>query len=136
MANNNIFANFPGVQEVVGMVISPNGGSVFYVGKAAQVAARVEAGECISSRVSPTVNKALAQCFSGRGDFVYVLPGYTETISTADQWSSLGTKTAVSVIGLGTGMNRPTFTYSAQTATILMDQANFAIRNCIFYLAG
>jgi len=136
MANNNVFANFPGVQEVVGMVISPNGGSVFYVGTAAQVAALGEAGECIASRVSPTVNKALAQCVSGRGDFVYVLPGYTETISTADQWSSLGTKTAVSVIGLGTGMNRPTFTYSAQTATILMDQANFAIRNCIFYLAG
>lgn len=136
MANNNVFANFPGVQEVVGMVISPNGGQVFYVGTAAQVAALGQAGECIASRVSTTVDKALNQCVTGRGDFVYVLPGYTETVSTADQWSSLGTKTGVSVIGLGTGMNRPKFTYSAAGATILMDQNNFAIRNCIFYMAG
>jgi hypothetical protein len=136
MANNNVFANFPGVQEVVGMVISPNGGQVFYVGTAAQVAALGEAGECIASRVSTTVDKALNQCVSGRGDFVYVLPGYTETVSAADAWSSLGSKTGVSVIGLGTGLNRPTFTYSAATATILMDQNNFAIRNCVFYMAG
>lgn len=136
MANNNVFANYPGVQEVIGMVISPNGGQVFYVGTSAQVAALGEAGECIASRVSTTVDKALNQCVSGRGDFVYVLPGYTETISAADQWSSLGTKTAVSVIGLGTGTNRPTFTYSAANATILMDAANFSIRNCLFYMAG
>lgn len=136
MANTNVYANFPGVQEVVGMVISPNGGQVLYVGTGAQVNALGQTGECIASRVSPTVDKALAQCVSGRGDFVYILPGYTETISSADQWSSLGTKTGVSVIGLGTGLNRPTFTYNAATATILMDQNNFAIRNCVFYMAG
>lgn len=118
------------------MVISPNGGQVFYVGTAAQVAALGESGECIASRVSPTVDKALAQCVTNRGDFVYVLPGYTETVSAADQWASLGTKKAVTVVGLGTGMNRPKFTYSAAGATILMDTDNFAIRNCIFYMAG
>lgn len=136
MANTNTVANYPGVQEVIGMVISPNGGQVTYVGTAAQVAALGETGECIASRVFPTVNAALANCVSGRGDFVYVLPGYTETISAADAWSGLGTKTAVTVVGLGTGTNRPTFTYSAATATILMDQNNFAIRNCVFYMAG
>jgi len=136
MANNNVYANYPGVQEVVGMVISPNGGAVFYVGTAAQLAALGQTGECINSRASLTVDAALAQCVSGRGDFVYILPGYTETVSAADAWSSLGTKTAVSIVGLGTGMNRPTFTYSAAAATILMDAANLAIRNCIFYMAG
>ena len=136
MANTNVVANYPGVQEVIGMVISPNGGAVFYVGTAAQLAALGETGECIASRVSTTVDKALAQCVSGRGDFVYILPGYTENIAAADQWSSLGTKTAVSVIGLGAGMNRPTFTYTLATGTILMDAANFAIRNCVFYMAG
>ncbi len=136
MANENVFANYPGVQEVIGHVISPNGGGVFYVGTAAQVAALGQAGECIASRVSTTVNAALAQCVSGRGDFVYVLPGYTETVSAADQWSNLGTKTAVTVVGLGRGMNRPAFTYSASNATILMDAANFSISNCVFYMAG
>ncbi len=136
MANNPTFANYPGVQEVIGMVISPNGGQVFYVATAAQTASLGQVGECIASRVSTTVDKALNQCQSGRGDFVYVLPGYTETISTADQWSSLGTKTGVTVVGLGKGNNRPTFTYSAAAATILMDAANFAIQNCIILMAG
>jgi hypothetical protein len=136
MANRNVFANFPGVNEVIGAVISPQGGAVFYVGTAAQVAALGETGECIASRVSTTVNAALNQCVSGRGDFVYVLPGYTETISSADQWSSLGSKTNVTIVGLGRGMARPTFTYSAAGATILMDQSNFGIQNCIFYMAG
>jgi len=136
MANTNVVANYPGVQEVIGMVISPNGGQVLYVGTAAQLAALGQTGECINSRAFTTVNAALSECVSGRGDFVYILPGYTETVSAADAWSGLGTKTAVSVIGLGTGMNRPTFTYSAATATILMDAANLAIRNCIFYMAG
>ena len=136
MADNNVFANYPGVQEVVGMVISPNGGQVFYVGTAAQVAALGQTGECIASRVSATVNAALSQCVSGRGDFVYVLPGYTESIATADAWSGLGTKTAVTVVGLGRGNNRPAFTWTLGTATILMDSANFAILNCRMFMAG
>lgn len=136
MADNNVFANYPGVQEVVGMVISPNGGQVFYVGTAAQVAALGQTGECIASRVSTTVNAALSQCVTGRGDFVYVLPGYTESIATADAWSGLGTKTAVTVVGLGRGNNRPAFTWTAAAATILMDVANFAILNCRMFMAG
>lgn len=136
MADNNVFANYPGVQEVVGMVISPNGGQVFYVGTAAQVAALGQTGECIASRVSTTVNAALSQCVTGRGDFVYVLPGYTESIATADAWSGLGTKTAVTVVGLGRGNNRPAFTWTAAGATILMDSANFAILNCRMFMAG
>lgn len=136
MANTNTVVQYPGVQEVAGMVISPNGGQVVFVGTSAQQAALGQTGEAIASRVYPTVNAALAQCVSGRGDYVYVLPGYTETVSTADAWSNLGTKTAVTVVGLGRGTNRPTFTYSAAGATILMDAANFRIQNCVFYMAG
>lgn len=136
MANTNVYANYPGVQEVIGMVISPNGGQVLYVGTAAQVAALGQTGECIASRVSTTVDKALNQCVSGRGDFVYILPGYTENISAADAWSSLGTKTAVTVVGLGSGTNRPAITWTAAGGTVLMDAANFAIRNCQLFMAG
>lgn len=136
MANTNTVVNYPGVQEVAGMVISPNGGQVNYVGTAAQLAALGQTGEAIASRSFLTVNAALANCITGRGDYIYVLPGYTETISAADAWSNLGTKTAVTIVGLGRGTNRPTFTYSAAAATILMDAANFRIQNCIFYMAG
>ncbi len=135
MANTNTVVNYPGVQEVAGMVISPNGGQVVYVGTSAQLATLGQTGEAIASRFYTTVNAALAACVTGRGDFVYILPGYTETISAADSWSNLAA-TAVTVVGLGRGMNRPTFTYSAATATILFDTANFALQNCILYMAG
>jgi hypothetical protein len=136
MANTNTVINIPGVQEVIGMVISPNGGQVSYVGTAAQLAALGQAGEAISSRAFTTVDSALANCITGRGDYVYVLPGYTENIATADAWASLGTKTAVTVVGLGYGTNRPAFTWTASGATILMDQANFRIQNCQMFMAG
>lgn len=136
MANTNTVVNYPGVHEVAGMVISPNGGQVVYVGTAAQIAALGQTGEAIASRSYNTVNAALADCISGRGDFVYVLPGYTESITAADAWSNLGTKTAVSVVGLGNGTNRPAITWTAATGTILMDSANFAISNMQLFMAG
>lgn len=136
MANTNVVANYPGVQEIIGMVISPNGGAVFYVGTSAQVAALGETGECIASRVSPTINAALNQCVSGRGDVVYVLPGYTESIAAADAWSNLGSKTNVSVIGIGSETARPAITWTAAASSVLFDVANFRIQNCQLFLAG
>ena len=136
MANTNTVVQYPGVAEVAGMVISPNGGQVNYVGTAAQLAALGQTGEAIASRSFLTVNTALANCITGRGDYIYVLPGYTESISAADAWSNLGTKTGVTVVGLGRGTNRPALTWTAQTATILMDSANFRIQNCQMFMAG
>lgn len=135
MANTNTVVNYPGVAEVAGMVISPNGGQVWYVGTAAQQAALGQTGEAIASRYSTSVNAALANCVSGRGDYIYVLPGYTESIAAADSWSALAA-TAVTVVGLGRGTNRPTLTWTAAASTVLMDTANFRIQNMNLYLAG
>lgn len=136
MANTNTVVNYPGVQEVAGMVISPNGGQVNYVGTAAQQAALGQCGEAIASRSFLTINAALANCVTGRGDYIYVLPGYTESITAADAWSSLGTATGVTVVGLGKGTNRPIITWTAAAGTILMDSANFTIQNMNLYMAG
>ena len=135
MANTNTVVNYPGVQEVAGMVISPNGGQVNYVGTAAQQAALGQTGEAIASRSFLTINAALANCVTGRGDYIYVLPGYTESIAAADAWSSLAA-TAVTVVGLGKGTNRPTITWTASAGTVLMDTANFGIQNMNLYMAG
>lgn len=85
--------------------------------------------QTLVSRCFPTLNAALAQCRSGMGDFVFVLPGHTENISSADQMSNLVAGTRI--IGLGRGNNRPTFTWTAATATFLLDVANVEINNCI-----
>lgn len=126
----------PGVQEVGNLFLSVSGGAVFYVGTDAQIANYADVGQGIAGRRFTSVNAALAQCVSGRGDIIYVLPGYTESIGAADAWSSLGTATDVTICGMGHGTNRPTFTWTAAGSTVLFDTANFRLLNCNLYLAG
>lgn len=78
------------------------------------------------------VSGALA-ALSGRqnaGDVIYVLPGHTENLAVADAWSGMGSASGFSVIGLGSGAQRPSFTWTAAASTLLMDQAGFEIANC------
>lgn len=134
MANTNTVVNYPGVAEAAGIVLSPSGGQVVYVGTSAILAGLGQTGEAIASRSYLTVNAALASCVTGRGDWIYVLPGYTENI-TADAWSNLAA-TDVTVCGLGHGTNRPTLTWTVAGSTMLFDIANFRLLNCQLYLAG
>lgn len=60
------------------------------------------------------------------GDVIYVMPGHTETIATAGAIASIA---GVSVVGLGNGNNRPTFTWSATGSTWAIATANFTVRN-------
>ena len=76
-----------------------------------------------------TLNAGLALCRSGFGDTVFVLPGHTENISSANQMSNLVAGTRI--IGLGYGTLRPTFTWTAATATFLFNKANTQLMNCI-----
>ncbi len=124
----------PNVVEFGGMYVSTTAGGVFYVGTAAQLALLGDTGASLTGRTYSSVNAALLQCVSGRGDTIYVLPGYTESI-TADAWSNLAA-TDVSIIGMGRGTNRPTFTWTLTGSTMLFDTANFRILNCQLYLAG
>lgn len=126
----------PAVEELGNLFLSVTGGYVFYVGTAAQLASIGDAAPGVSSRCYSNVNTALLQCVSGRGDVIYILPGYTESIAAADAWSNLGTKTDITIIGMGRGTNRPTITWTAADATILFDSANFRLLNCNLYLAG
>lgn len=126
----------PSVEELGNLFLSVTGGYVFYVGTSAQLASIGDAAPGVSSRCFATVDLAIAACVSGRGDVIYILPGYTESIAAADSWSSLGTKTDITIIGMGRGTNRPTLTWTTATSTILFDSANFRLLNCNLYLAG
>lgn len=70
------------------------------------------------------------------GDVIFVLPGHTESISSADHGSHWGTASGFSIVGLGTGTMRPTFTWTTATSTLLIDTANVEIANCRLLLAG
>ena len=73
---------------------------------------------------------ASSSVVAGRGDVIFVRPGYTETLSSATLWAL--NKAGVAIVGLGAGTSRPTVTLTAATATITVSAANNAIRNFIF----
>jgi hypothetical protein len=123
-----------GIQEAGNLFTAITGGAAFYVGTDAQLATLGSAAPGITTRTFSTVSLALAQCVSGRGDVIYCLPGYTESIAGANAWSSLVSD--VTIIGMGHGTNRPTFTWTATGSQIAVATANFALRNCVLNLAG
>jgi hypothetical protein len=88
----------------------------------------------IANRLLLTLNAGLAQCRSGFGDVIVVLPGHVESITAANFFSSLVAGTRI--LGMGYGTNRPTFTWTAATSTFLFNVANTVLDNCILEMAG
>lgn len=73
---------------------------------------------------------------TNKGDLIIVYPGHAETLSAADYMSSTGAASGFSIIGLGSGTQRPTFTWSAAASTWLFDTAGVELANCRLFLAG
>lgn len=108
-------------------LLSAYPGNVFWVCSAA---ANIGAKGTFSAPYA-TVATALSQCVTNNGDIIVCKPLHAETISDATTFA-LSTA-GVAIIGLGTGSNRPTFTYStANTATMLISADNVTIQNCRF----
>jgi hypothetical protein len=76
-----------------------------------------------------TVTAAIAACDSAKNDIVVVMPGHAETVTATNMVHAVA---GVSVIGLGQGASRPTFTFGAAAATITVSAAGGAWRNCHF----
>lgn len=78
-----------------------------------------------------TLDYAIGRCTAGRGDIIFIMPGHTETISSA---TALNLDVAgVAIVGLGVGASRPTFTLdTATTTTIPVSAAGITFSNCRF----
>lgn len=118
-----------GLRTEFGTFTPPGGRVVAYVHSSGPAALPGDLGAPQSPTVYTTLNAALRQCASGKGDTVIVLPGHAENISTADQMSNLVAGTRI--IGCGSGNLRPTFTWTAAAATFLLDVANVRLENLI-----
>lgn len=70
-----------------------------------------------------TVQQASNSCRANKGDKIVVMAGHTETVTATSINLS---KPGVTVICLGGGLDRPTFTYGAAAATITVSAANVA----------
>lgn len=78
-----------------------------------------------------TIDRAVNKCTASNGDKIYVLPGHTETLSSA---TALVLDIAgITIVGLGTGTEMPTITFdTATTTTIPVSVSNINIQNIIF----
>lgn len=73
---------------------------------------------------------AVGRCTASKGDVILVMPGHTENISAADDIDV--DVAGVSVIGLGSGNLRPTFTYTNALGEFVVGASNVRISNMIF----
>lgn len=76
-----------------------------------------------------TLQQAIDLCTAAAGDVVVILPGHAETVTAT---SVALNKSAVTIVGLGSGAFRPTFTFGAAAATITVSAANVSIQGCRF----
>lgn len=111
-------------------------GSVFWVGNNAvrldNEATAADGNDGTFLRPFATIMGAYAASAvkAGRGDVIFVRPGYTETLSSSTLWAL--NKAGVAIVGLGAGSARPTITLTAATATATVSANDNAIRNMIF----
>lgn len=82
-----------------------------------------------------TIDFAIGQCTANRGDIIFVLPGHTETLTSAN---AINLDVAgVSVIGMTQGRARPTLTLASSTAaSIDVNAANCKIENVVIDMTG
>jgi hypothetical protein len=116
-------------------LIQTHPGKVFWVSNSSTRVSNEKAGANSSKGgfLDPfsTIAYALTQCQAGRGDIIFVKPGYTQTI--ADATSLILSVAGVAIIGLGNGSSRPTITMgTAATANIPVTAANVVLQNFLF----
>jgi hypothetical protein len=81
-----------------------------------------------------TIDYAVGLCTANNGDVIVVLPGHNEGITTA---ANIDLDVAgISVIGLGTGSNKPTIDFDAQAASVAIGADNVRIQNIRFRVSA
>jgi len=78
-----------------------------------------------------TIDNAIGATTANKGDVILVMPNHAENISSAT--SLVADVAGVSIIGLGTGRNRPVLTFTATAGSIELDAADVRISNIVFF---
>lgn len=120
-----------------GQILGYPPGRIFYV---SSLGGSDSAGYGMSRSIDPasgagpfaTIDYAIGQCGANQGDVIFVLPGHTETLTSA---TGIALDVAgVSIIGCGSGRARPAITCFAATTAIglTISAANTVVRNIRF----
>jgi len=114
---------------MIGMKYGPLTGDVQFVVGANTAADEWFRRKVPSAQLHYDVNAAIGECTADRGDLILVAPGYTQDLATADAVDL--DVAGVSLIGLGIGELRPTFTYTNAAGEIVIGADSVRIANII-----
>lgn len=76
-----------------------------------------------------TVAQAISASTADKGDVIILMPGHAEALTAT---SFALSKAGIQVVGLGTGLKRPTFTAAVTGGTVTVSANNCAVKNCRF----
>jgi len=81
-----------------------------------------------------TLDAAINKCTANQGDVILLAEGHAES------WTTTGAKftadvAGITIIGLGEGSNRATFSFGHTGTTVTISAANVTIENCLFVTA-
>lgn len=131
------YSDFPNGATSFGLPLIGSGqipvttGTYFFVDSGHGNAADAANHGKTSNRPFATIDYAIGKCTAGAGDVIIVAPGHTESIAAAGGITA--DVSGVSIIGLGSGFNRPTITLgTATTATFAVSGLSTRISNFIF----
>ena len=119
------------IKEMPLMSVAP--GKVYWVGNNATLldneATKSDANLGTYNHPFSTIDYAIGKCAANRGDIIYVKANHAETISAA---AGIALDVAgVSLIGMGSGENRPILTFATAAGASITTAANIRISNII-----
>jgi len=105
-------------------------GNVYFVGKTPEGQAGSNGYSGTYNHPFATIDFAIGKCLANHGDIIFVKAGHTETLSAAGAITA--DVAGISIIGLGSGADRPTLTFGTLTsASFAISAASVTIENII-----
>ena len=131
MGFTNFPKGFPSGVTIRGVpVVSMSGGNVFWVDSGNAHASNSNKGDDQDKPFS-TIEYAIGKCTANNGDIIFVKSGHTETI-IADSGIDVDIA-GVAIVGLGSGSDMPTITFTTNAAAdFKLAAANAAIHGLLF----
>src|SRR4030042_2334105 len=125
-ANVGVFKN---TLKIGNQSVIAGTGYTFYVDSGASNASDSNTGKSWASPLA-TLDAAVAKCTASRGDTILVAEGHAESYTTTGA-KFIADIAGITVIGLGEGANRPTFTFGHTGATWTISAASVTLCNLL-----
>lgn len=107
-------------------------GEVYFVDSGATGVSDGNLGDS-PERPLATLNGAITRATASNGDMIVLMPGHAENCSSAT--TQVISKAGLSIVGVGRGSSRPTFTFTDTAGSFEIDSADTLIENVLF-MAG